>query len=973
MLSIKNFCLGALGLGLALVLTQEGGAAPAAVRAGLPERPAFAAYQRGVFPKTAPILSGSWSVKPAFPQLVFQNPMGLIPVPKAEGPAELMVWGREGKIWRFLQAADTASKTLVLDLSANVQGWHDSGLMGVALHPRFAENGWLFAWFTWVSEGTVKGSAEQQPPTDIPNRNRLVRYTCGPDGVADPASATVLIDQAAVTVWHEGGGLFFGPKDGFLYLSIGDDARAANNQKIDGGLFSGVLRIDVDQRGGDISHAPPRQPLPVGSKTAHYFIPKDNPFVGKPGVLEEFFAIGLRNPHRMSADAVTGRIFIGDVGEGAKEELNVISPTDPPGLNFQWNLSEGGPDKAIKPTLGVSRPPLLEYRHLEGRAIVSGYVYRGMEFARDLAGKFLFGDNVTGAVWYLDETTTPASKHLLCTVPDGPGPNAGANYCGLSSFGQDAAGEVYLCRLSSTEGSILKLSREGPPPVALPKKLSETKLFTSLAKLQPVEALIPYDVNSPLWSDGATKSRWFAIPSGAQIRFSSTGEWGFPEGSVFVKHFELPKTEADGKPMPATRLETRVMVRDATGFVYGASYRWRPDGLDADLVETGQSASFLVAKGLKGKPDKQQTWYFPGRQDCLSCHTRVSGGVLGVNTRQLNRAYRYKATGVTDNQLHTLASISLLDQPAVASALPRLVAADDLDEPIEHRARSYLDANCSHCHRPSGVHAFWDARYDTPLNETGIVLGTVNNNLGMKDAKVVVPCDWTRSVLFKRISVAGQPHSMPPLAKQRVDKTGVGLIAEWIASMEVEEDEPLPTEWTKLSIGEHAAAADATWRKGTFYLHSQCHDCWENTDATLLAHAAPSTSGQITARVVSMTPTDAWAKAGIMIRESDAPNSRHAMMVVTPGQGSAFQHRTEAGSGTNHQPGPAVTAPYWLRLHWAAQRVQASVSVDGKTWQTVGQTTIPFEGPVKPGLCLSGHNTTEMADAAFDQVKVEEF
>lgn len=945
--------------------------APGVRNSGLLKRPSFSAYNNGVLPKTAPILAGDWSVKPAFPNLTFQNPMGLCAVP---GTQDLIVWEREGKVWRFTNDPATAEKRLIVDLSARCQGWHDSGLLSVAPHPKFAENGWLFAYFTFVADGTVKGSADQQPPTDIPNRDRLVRYTCGPDGKVELGSETILIDQIAETVWHEGGGLFFGPTDGFLYLAVGDDARGPNNQRIDGGLFSGVLRLDVDQRGGDISHPPMRKPLPEGSVTAHYFIPNDNPFCGKPDALEEFFALGLRNPHRMTCDEATGRIFIGDVGEGAQEEINVIEPRDPHGLNFQWNRAEGTPDKAIKLTLGTSKPPLLAYRHLEGRAIIAGHVYRGQEFARDLAGKFIFGDNVTGAVWYLDESTAPPSKHLLCTVPDGPGPNAGANYCGLSSFGLDAKGELYLCQMSSTAGAILKLSREGPPPVALPKKLSETKLFTNLAKLTPAPFLIPYDVNSPLWSDGASKQRWLAIPTGKRVEFSSTGAWKFPDGSVFVKHFELPKVGADGKTTATVRLETRVLVRDASGYVYGASYRWRPDNSDADLVETGRNASVVIAAGLKGAPDKTQNWFFPGRQDCLTCHTRPSGGVLGVNTRQLNRAFRYRDTGITDNQLRTLSAIHLFEKVLTDAELAeqgRLVAADDLDEPIESRARSYLDSNCSHCHQPGGAHAFWDARYETTLDAAGIVNGLVNNNLGHNEAKVVVPRDWTRSILFKRISVAGQPHSMPPLAKQRVDKTGIGLIAEWIASMEVEEDGPVPDDWKTVTIGTHGQPATTTWRKGSFFLNATCRDLWESSDEALFVHHAPMTAGQLTARVVSLTPTDAWTKAGIMIRESTDPQSRHALLVVTPGQGSAFQRREESGQGTLHTPGPPVTAPFWLRLQWREGEITASTSVDGKVWKESGRAFVPFAGAVLPGLCLSGHHASQEAAASFDHVVIE--
>lgn len=955
---------------LLLALAAVSDAAPREV--GLPRRPVFKAYQDNLFPREAPILAGAWSVQPAFPALRFQNPMGLTSVP---GTDDLLVWEREGRLWRFANDPTTTTKRLVLDLSAECQGWHDSGLLGVAPHPRFVDNGLLFVYFTAVAPGKPSGSAERQPATEIPNRERLARYTCGADGIADPASQVILIDQIAETVWHEGGGLFFGPKDGFLYLSVGDDARAGKNQRLDGGFFSGVLRIDVDCRGGGISHPPVRKPLPEGSVAEHYFIPNDNPFVGRPDSLEEFFALGLRNPHRMTCDPVSGRIFVGDVGEGAHEELNVIEPSDPPGLNFQWNLQEGSPTKPVKVPLGVSKGPLLSYRHLEGRAIIAGHVYRGSEFARDLGGKFLFGDNVTGTVWYLDESTTPASKHLLCTVPDGPGPNAGANYCGLSSFGVDARGEIYLCQMSSTAGAILKLSRQGPPPVALPRKLSETRLFASLSKLTPSSALLPYEVNSPLWSDGALKFRWMAIPTETRIGFQASGEWKFPDGSLFVKHFELPRTGPGGKPLANTRLETRVLVRDANGYVYGASYRWRTDQSDADLVETGQSAQVVVVAGSKGTPDKVQTWFFPGRQDCLTCHTRASGGVLGINTRQLNRPFRYPS-GVTDNQLHALSAMQMFDAPpteASLAALGRLAAPDDLDESVEVRARSYLDSNCAHCHRPGGVHAFWDARYETALHETGIINGLVNNSLGQAGAKVVAPGDWTRSILFQRISVAGQPHSMPPLAKQRVDRTGIGLIAEWIAQMDDEQDEPLPGGWQFAGIGLQGGPVQAGWRKGSFYLSGQTADLWEQADSAIVAHASPMESGQITARVLSLTPTDAWTKAGVTLRADTTPDAAHAIMVVTPGQGSAFQHRESAGQPTRHSAGPSVTAPYWVRLAWKDGAVIASTSNNGQAWTEIGRALVSFPGPPLPGLCLSGHQSQAQASAGFDQVKIEPY
>jgi hypothetical protein len=211
---------------------------------------------------------------------------------------------------------------------------------------------------------------------------------------------------------------------------------------------------------------------------------------------------------------------------------------------------------------------------------------------------------------------------------------------------------------------------------------------------------------------------------------------------------------------------------------------------------------------------------------------------------------------------------------------------------------------------------------------------------------------------------------MPPLAKSRVDKAGLGLIAEWIAGLEEEADDPLPDGWSLQAIGNHVTPPVGTWRKGSFFLTAQCHDLWETSDDAVLAHASPMDSGQISARVVSLTPADAWTKAGVMVRESTAPDSPHAIMVVTPGQGSAFQYRESAGQFTQHLPGPAVTAPFWVRLAWKDGTVVASTSPDGRSWTETGRTRLASKGPVLAGLCLSAHQTGATATAAYDQVRI---
>ena len=303
---------------------------------GLTSRPSFDAFHGGVLPPTAPTFTGSWSAVPAFPNVTFINALGICELPGQPSNARRMVvWEREGRVYSIPKnsAAANADKVLMLDISAQCQGWDDSGLLALAFHPNFGSgptnNRYVFIYYTYVTPGTVTGSPTARPNTFKPCRDRLVRYTVDANGVIEPASETIFIDQVGASVWHNGGGMFFHPDDGFLYLTNGDDAQATlNSQRMDRGLFGGVLRIDVDQRGGTISKPISRQPLPSGSVTQNYYIPLDNPFVGQPNTLEEFFAIGLRSPHRMTVDPVSKRIFIGDVGLANWEEVSVIEPGD---------------------------------------------------------------------------------------------------------------------------------------------------------------------------------------------------------------------------------------------------------------------------------------------------------------------------------------------------------------------------------------------------------------------------------------------------------------------------------------------------------------------------------------------------------------------------------------------------------------------------------------------------------------------
>ena len=290
---------------------------------GLTNRPSVSAFLNGVMPEVAPGISGNWSAVVAFTNLLFTNSVGLTHVPDSN---LLCVWEREGRVWTFENSSGVAEKKLVLDVSNQCQGWDDSGLLGVAFHPGFATNHFMFVYYTWVKPGTVAGSPTSRPVPNLPDtyHDRLERYTLDANGIAIPDSVKIFVDLTNQTVWHHGGGMFFHPTNGFLYWTDGDNSVGDNDQIINKSLYSGVFRIDVDCRGGNVSHAPPRQP--TGGFTANYFIPNDNPFVGQSNVLEEFFCLGLRSPHRMTIDPPTGKIFIGDVGESSREEIDVIEP-----------------------------------------------------------------------------------------------------------------------------------------------------------------------------------------------------------------------------------------------------------------------------------------------------------------------------------------------------------------------------------------------------------------------------------------------------------------------------------------------------------------------------------------------------------------------------------------------------------------------------------------------------------------------
>jgi uncharacterized repeat protein (TIGR03806 family) len=337
-----------------------------------------------------------------------------------------------------------------------------------------------------------------------------------------------------------------------------------------------------------------------------------------------------------------------------------------------------------------------------------------------------------------------------------------------------AAAALMLTLVASAEPAarvVPKPYLQMPHTVAgkIPALLSQTGVFKDLRNLVPTEGLIPYDLVVPFWSDGASKLRWISVPK-EPIGFAPTGEWTFPAGLVLVKTFELPVDAAN--PAAKRRLETRLLVRDSNGGVYGVVYKWRPDNSDADLLNSSLTED-IPLKSADGTTHTQ-TWYYPSRQNCLECHNARAGGVLGVKTRQL-----------TDDELRAWNHLGLFKpgfQDADLPKFPKLAASDDTTRSLEDRARSYFDANCSQCHRPGGTVANFDARYDTPLDHQGLIDGRVLIDERIDRSRVIAPNDIWRSIAFMRVNTVSEIR-MPPLARETIDEKGVALLRQWITSL----------------------------------------------------------------------------------------------------------------------------------------------------------------------------------------------
>lgn len=319
-------------------------------------------------------------------------------------------------------------------------------------------------------------------------------------------------------------------------------------------------------------------------------------------------------------------------------------------------------------------------------------------------------------------------------------------------------------------------------PDNIPTTISASGLYEDIAAQKIAAGIIPYSVNSVLWSDGARKQRYIALPGLSQITFSADGFWEFPDDAVFVKNFFVEFER--GNPDSERLVETRFLVKRSGVGWDGYSYMWNEDEGEAVLLADSTTVTFTIKDTNAPGGEYKLNYYYPNRFDCLKCHTQAARFALGVRTAQMNKVHDYD--GIEDNQLRTLNHIGLFtaDIGENYAGFPQLPDPGDESNSDEERARAYLDANCSHCHRIGGTgRTPMDLRFEVPLAETGMIdqepyLGS----LDIQDAKLIKPGSPETSIVYVRMNTRGDDR-MPPLATRLTDDSGVDIVGRWIRNL----------------------------------------------------------------------------------------------------------------------------------------------------------------------------------------------
>jgi putative heme-binding domain-containing protein len=677
----------------------------------------------------SPLPPKAYVAEQVFTKVPLNNALDMVPVP---GLAQWLFVENGGKIWVTPNDLNTSQADVAIDLKTLHPALDHA--YGVAFHPKFKENKEVFITYTNGDK--------------LDDGSRLSRFKVKQDTplVIDPASEEVLITW--LSGGHNGAAITFG-NDGLLYLSTGDaevpappDPRKTGQDITD--LLSSVLRIDVDHK--DAGKA--------------YAVPKDNPFVSTPNARPEIWCYGLRNPWKMSFDRPTGRLWCGDVGWELWENVYLIKR----GENYGWSATEGN-NPILMERKGPTpiTPPIVTHPHSEAASITGGFVYHG-ERLQGLDGAYLYADYETGKIWSLRYDGSKVTKHD--EIADTP--------LKIVTFGQDEEGDVFFIHYGpqSTVHRLVKNPAIGQPS-DFPRKLSETGVFADVVKQTPAKGVHGFNIRAPMWADGAQASRFIALPTGkveTSIRTTKQGKieskvtW--PAEAVLAKTVTMPLDQ--DKPDSAIKVETQVLHFD--GVAWNAySYRWNDAGTDAELVPpTGGERTLELHGNAFPSGTHRYSYRFHSQAECLRCHTSWTGVALSFQPPQLTDAAPFIAAG-------------LIDENYLKQSEARLVDPYDARAELHQRARSWLHANCAHCHRQNGGGAVpMMLNAELALDEMkAIHERPTRGDFGIGTAEVLSPGSPWHSAAVHRIATLGANH-MPMIGAQTVDVKGLMLLQRWL-------------------------------------------------------------------------------------------------------------------------------------------------------------------------------------------------
>ena len=703
---------------------------------GLDARPSNTTCLAGDAPGNSVVLD----VQRVFANLPnFTQPIAMLQEPGIN--ARWYVVQKTGSVRVFDNTPNVASSREFINLASRLNSSPGSpsderGLLGMAFHPDYPADPRVFIFYTGTHAtlGLV---------------DRVSQFRLASNGTSlDPATEIELLNVDDPEGNHNGGNLAFGP-DGFLYIGIGDgggggdDHGTIGNGQLLTTLLGKMLRIDVAATNATTTYAiPPSNPYATNARC--------NATGNGTANCPEIFAYGFRNPWRWSFDRGSGQLWVNDVGQGALEEVDLVTL----GGNYGWRCFEGTSSypqpsgQTCGPNRSSSIPPVAQYGRSLGFSTTGGVVYRGSAIP-SLHGRYVFGDFGSGNLWNIARDTSP-TLNLTAEMARG-------TPLQIASFAEDTAGEVYVVDLAGTLHRLVQGTGSGRQ---IPTQLSQTGCVNPASPTQAASGLIPYAPNAPFYSDDAVKNRWLALPDGQRIVVNAENDFEFPSGSVLMKNFSLG----------TTLVETRLFMRHNDGNWAGYTYEWNASGTDATRVVGGKTVQVAG-----------QTWEFPSEEQCLQCHSAASGRSLGLEIGQLNGDFGYP-TGRTANQLITLNGIDTLT-PALTQTPAQLPVIPDPfgSAALGQRARAYLHTNCSNCHRPSGpAPSDLDFRYTTALASTNACdITPTLGNLGITDARIIAPGSAARSVAVARVNRVGT-DAMPPLARHKIDTAGVQLLTTWV-------------------------------------------------------------------------------------------------------------------------------------------------------------------------------------------------